>query len=115
MTAGVLARAARRQRLPELDWALLGSAVSLAVLGLLMVASASLHLGDRLGNPFHYVIRHALALGVGVALALWLGRLPLEAWERRSTTLYSRGLATRRTARCGGSASGRSTSRPRSS
>ena len=92
MTAGVLARAARRQRLPDLDWALLGAAVALAVLGLVMVASASLHLGDRLGHPFHYVIRHALALGVGVALALGLGRLPLEAWERRSTTLYFIGL-----------------------
>jgi cell division protein FtsW len=92
MTAGVLARAARQERLPDLDWALLGAAVALAVLGLVMVASASLHLGDRLGHPFHYVVRHALALGVGVALALGLGRLPLEAWERRSTTLYFIGL-----------------------
>lgn len=93
MTAGVASRALRRSRLPDLDWALLGAAIALAVLGLVMVASASLHLGDRAGNPFHFVIRHGLALGIGVVLGLFVSQVRLQDWQESGTRLYFVGLA----------------------
>jgi len=117
VTAGVASRAPRRSRLPDLDWPLLGATVALAVLGLVMVGSASLHLGDRAGNPFQYVIRHGLALGIGVLCGLFVSQIRLQDWQESGTRLYFVGLAlarhrprarhraTRRTARCAGSAS----------
>lgn len=93
MTAGVATRAPRRSRLPDLDWALLGAAVALAVLGLVMVASASLHLGDRSGSPFHFVVRHGLALGIGVLLGLFVSQIRLQDWQEAGTRLYFVGLA----------------------
>jgi len=93
MTAGVATRALRRTRLPDLDWPLLGAAVALAVFGLVMVASASLHLGDRFGHPFHYVIRHGLALGIGVMLGLFVFQIRLQDWQESGTRLYFVGLA----------------------
>ena len=93
MTAGVATRAPRRSRLPDLDWPLLGAAVALAVLGLVMVASASLHLGDRAGSPFHYVVRHGLALGLGVLLGLFVSQVRLQDWQESGTRLYFVGLA----------------------
>ena len=93
MTAGVATRAPRRSRLPDLDWLLLGAAVALAVLGLVMVASASLHLGDRAGSPFHYVVRHGLALGLGVLLGLFVSQVRLQDWQESGTRLYFVGLA----------------------
>ena len=92
MTAGVATRAPRRARLPDLDWPLLGAAVALAVLGLVMVASASLHLGDRVGSPFHYVIRHGLALAIGVLLGLFVSQVRLQDWQESGTRLYFVGL-----------------------
>ena len=93
MTAGVASRAPRRSRLPDLDWPLLGATVALAVLGLVMVGSASLHLGDRAGNPFHYVIRHGLALGIGVLCGLFVSQVRLQDWQESGTRLYFVGLA----------------------
>ena len=93
MTAGVATRAPRRGRLPDLDWLLLGATVALAIIGLVMVASASLHLGDRAGNPFHYVIRHGLALGIGVLLGLFVSQIRLQDWQESGTRLYFVGLA----------------------
>jgi len=92
VTAGVATRAPRRARLPDLDWPLLGAAVALAVLGLVMVASASLHLGDRVGSPFHYVIRHGLALAIGVLLGLFVSQVRLQDWQESGTRLYFVGL-----------------------
>jgi cell division protein FtsW len=93
MTANVASRALRRSRLPELDWPLLGAAAVLAVLGLIMVASASLHLGDRSGSPFHFAIRHGLALGIGVVLGLFVSQVRLQDWQEAGTRLYFVGLA----------------------
>jgi cell division protein FtsW len=67
--------------------------VALAVLGFVMVASASLHLGDRGGNPFHFVIRHGLALGIGVVLGLFVSQIRLQDWQEAGTRLYFVGLA----------------------
>ncbi|MEJ2577274.1 MAG: putative lipid II flippase FtsW, partial [Gammaproteobacteria bacterium] len=62
-------------------------------LGVVMVASASLHLGERSGSSFHYVARHLLALGLGGAAALVIAQLPTRWWARIGTPLYFAGLA----------------------
>jgi cell division protein FtsW len=76
--------------LPDLDYVLIGATLALLVLGLVMVASASLH---RVADaPFHYVIRHLIAMGLGLASALLLFRVSMEQWEKAGTTLYFVGL-----------------------
>ena len=92
MTAGVATRVVHRSRLPDLDWPLLGAAAALAIIGMVMVASASLHLGDRTGSPFHYVVRHGLALGIGVVAGLFVAQIRLQDWQESGTRLYFVGL-----------------------
>lgn len=70
------------------DPLLMGLVVTLLGLGVVMVASASLHLGARFGNPFHYVDRHLMALAIGVCAALVMWMIPLSWWERSSTAFY---------------------------
>ncbi|MES9966808.1 MAG: putative lipid II flippase FtsW [Sedimenticola sp.] len=76
--------------LPDIDYWLVGAAVVLLGLGLVMVASASLH---RIGDlPFYYVNRHLIAIGLGFAGVLLVSRIPMAQWEEWSTTLYFIGL-----------------------
>ncbi len=75
-------------RLPRLDYILLTSAGTLALLGLVMVVSASITIADReLGHPFYYAIRQAIFLLVGAGLGLLLFRLRLVLLERMGVTL----------------------------
>lgn len=87
-------RAARRETyVPRWDWPLLGSALALAVLGLVMVASSSISTADRLGAPLMYFNRQLIYVGLGMALAapaLWL---PLEAWRRAGPALLLLAIA----------------------
>ncbi len=77
-------------RLPELDYPLIGAAVALLGLGLVMVASASLH---RIGGaPFYFVLRHLIAIGIGLVAALALFQLPVKRLEKLGVTLYLFGL-----------------------
>ncbi|MET0085987.1 MAG: putative lipid II flippase FtsW [Sedimenticola sp.] len=76
--------------LPDIDYWLVGAAVVLLGLGLVMVASASLH---RIGDlPFYYVNRHLIAIGLGFVGVLLVSRIPMAQWEEWSTTLYFIGL-----------------------
>ncbi len=80
--------AAQRPGAP-IDWLLLGAVLTLLALGLVMVTSASLHLGERLaGQPFHYVYRHLFALGLGLGLAGLVAMIPIAAWERNGLWLF---------------------------
>jgi cell division protein FtsW len=83
-------RGARTAQAPRMDYLLLGAACVLVGLGLVMVASASLHKVP--GAPFHYVLRHLLALGLGGAALVLAARVPVAAWERMGTPLYFLGL-----------------------
>ncbi len=81
-------------RPPMLDYWLLGVALVAIGLGLVMVASASLNIADRLySNPFHFLVRHLIALGLGLTAALMLAGIPVTWWERSGTALYFLGLA----------------------
>ncbi len=83
--------AAAVQPLP-LDGVLLLAVATLLGIGLVMVASASMHLGAREGAAMRYVDRHllAMALGIGGAVLVWF--TPMGWWERASTWLYFLGL-----------------------
>jgi cell division protein FtsW len=89
--------AARRRlqgRLPELDYGLLLCAIAVTVFGFIMVASASLPVADNTyGSPFHFVIRHALALALAGVAALCCYAVPVRWWERAGLALFLVGLA----------------------
>ncbi len=77
-------------RLPALDYPLILAALALLGLGLVMVASASLH---RIPEaPFYYVERHLVALAIGLGGAVAMTLLPVAFWERSGIWLYFIGL-----------------------
>ena len=57
---------------------LLGVAITLAALGVVMVASSSIAIGS---SPFYYLIRHVVFLCVGMCLAYWVMRTELKTIE----------------------------------
>ncbi len=77
-------------RIPELDYALIGAALALLGLGLVMVASASLH---RIGGaPFYFVLRHLVAIGIGLVAALTIFQIPMSRLQKMGGALYLFGL-----------------------
>jgi cell division protein FtsW len=81
-------------RLPDLDYGLLVCAIAITGFGFVMVASASLPVADHtFGSPFHFVIRHALALGLALAAAMASYVVPVRWWERAGLMLFLVGLA----------------------
>lgn len=84
----------RQGRLPELDYGLLLCAMAITVFGFIMVASASLPVADSTyGSPFHFVIRHALALALALGAGLCCFAVPVRWWERAGLALFLIGLA----------------------
>jgi len=62
---------------------LLGASLALACLGVVMVASASIAIGEGLDvGPFHFLVRHVLYLAVGLGLAAWMMRTELKTVEQ---------------------------------
>jgi cell division protein FtsW len=79
-----------RPMVPDMDYVLILAASALLGLGLVMVASASLH---RIGEmPFYYFNRHMIALAIGLVAAVVITFIPMEQWERSGTWLYFLGL-----------------------
>lgn len=92
MTAMAHMRGGNEMRLPGFDSTLLAAVLALLGFGVVMVASASLHLSDRSGDSLRYLNRHLFALALG-ALAAWLVyRMPTRWWHKSSTALYFFGL-----------------------
>ena len=83
-----IAQQARRieagsSRLPRVDYWLLFSVAVLSLLGLVMVASASITFADRvIGHPFYFAIRQAIYIGCGVFAGLLLFKVRLADLER---------------------------------
>ncbi len=77
-------------RVPDLDYSLIGAALALLGLGLVMVASASLH---RIGGaPFYFVLRHLVAIGIGLTAALLIFYIPVERLQKMGAPLYLFGI-----------------------
>ncbi|WP_420064197.1 cell division protein FtsW [Pectobacterium colocasium] len=70
------------------DRTLLWLTLGLAVIGFVMVTSASMPVGQRLASdPFLFAKRDALYLGLAFGLSLVTLRIPMEIWQRYSPVL----------------------------
>ncbi len=66
---------------------------SLLLIGFVMVASASLHLGVKVtGSEFYYPIRQLMHMGLGLILGLFIAATPLRMWEKWGAWLFIVGL-----------------------
>jgi cell division protein FtsW len=75
----------RGNYLPPLDFTLIVAVAALLSIGLVMVASASMPVAERLGvGTFYFAIRQAIYLALGLALALLVLRVRMAVWERGS-------------------------------
>lgn len=92
MTAMARSRGVGDLRLPGVDAVLLAAVLVLLGFGIVMVASASMHLADHGGDTLRFVNRHLLALAIGAAAAWLVYRTPTDWWRRASTVLYFLGL-----------------------
>ena len=94
MSRQAVRQGASLNRVPRLDYLLLLTAIALASLGLVMVASASITLADRdLGQPFYFAIRQAIYVGIGVLLALPVYRVRMALLEQAVPVLLVAALA----------------------
>ncbi|WP_028484367.1 putative lipid II flippase FtsW [Thioalkalivibrio sp. ALE17] len=67
----------------HVDLPLLAVAATLLGIGLVMVASASMGLGERyFGNTWHFFQRQVIFAAIGLAVATFLWSVPLARWER---------------------------------
>lgn len=80
----------------SLDPALMWSAVLLAAIGLVMVYSASIAMAEAERftgfKPAYFLMRHALFLVVGLAVAAALFRVPVGVWQKASPWLFMGGI-----------------------
>lgn len=79
-------QATRRSELPgRYDRGVLLSALGIAALGVVMVASSSIPVADNQHiGPFYFLTRHLIFLALGLLLAIVAMRLELETVERHS-------------------------------
>ena len=79
-----------------LDEGLLWCALVLLAVGLVMVYSASVAMADAERftgfKPSYFLVRHAVYLGVGLALAFALFRVPVWLWQKASPWLFGLGI-----------------------
>ena len=72
---------------------LFGSVLLLLAFGLVMVSSASLHISEKaFGQPWHYTMRQAVFIGLGLFAALIVLRTRLVVWERTGPYLLMAGM-----------------------
>jgi cell division protein FtsW len=80
------------------DQALMWVVVALLCWGLVMVYSASIALPDnprfRNYTSTHFLLRHALAIGIGAVAALLAFQVPMSRWEKWSPWLFGLALLT---------------------
>jgi cell division protein FtsW len=75
------------------DPILLLTTLALMLFGYVMVASASLHLGDKLADDSFYFPRHQLIhIALGLLVGCTAASVRLETWRNQSMTLYFVGL-----------------------
>jgi len=66
-----------------LDKLMLTVAATLLLIGLIMIASASIDIAEaRNGNSFHYVTRHGIFILLGLVAALFVYQLPTQWWQQ---------------------------------
>jgi len=82
------ARSSGRPRRLALDPWLVGPVLALLLIGLVMVASASIGISEReLGEPFFYFQRQLFFVLIGLAAAVIGVSVPTRVWEQQSIWL----------------------------
>lgn len=75
------------------DSLLLTVSISLLLIGYVMVASASLHLGIKLtGDGFYYPVRQLIHIGLGLIFGGAVAAVPMKVWEENGPRLFLVGL-----------------------
>lgn len=77
----------------RMDHGLILSSLALLLIGLVMISSASVDVADvRNNNPFHYLIRHGVFVGMGLIAGLIAYQLPISWWQKSGWLLLSASL-----------------------
>jgi cell division protein FtsW len=83
----------RRRTQAPFDFPLLLVALGLLAFGMVMVSSASMTIGDTCcKDPFFFVHRHAIALGLALGAALAAFSVPIERWQSFGAWIFLFGI-----------------------
>ncbi|MCX7095208.1 MAG: putative lipid II flippase FtsW [Methylobacter sp.] len=75
------------------DPVLLSVSIGLLLIGYVMVASASLHLGIKMtGNGMYYPVRQLAHIGLGLVFGIGVAAVPMRVWEENGPKLFLAGL-----------------------
>ncbi|WP_340123114.1 putative lipid II flippase FtsW [Methylobacter svalbardensis] len=75
------------------DPVLLSVSISLLLIGYVMVASASLHLGIKMtGSGLYYPVRQLMHIGLGLIFGGLVAAVPMKVWEQNGPGLFIAGL-----------------------
>lgn len=75
------------------DPVLLSVSIGLLLIGYVMVASASLHLGIKMtGNGMYYPVRQLAHIGLGLVSGGVVASVPMRVWEENGPRLFLAGL-----------------------
>jgi cell division protein FtsW len=76
----------------EYDQLLVWAILSLALIGLVMVYSASITLADgpKYANysSNHFLVRHLISLGIATFVGFWVFKIPVKAWDKLAPYLF---------------------------
>jgi cell division protein FtsW len=76
----------------EYDQLLVWAILSLALIGLVMVYSASITLADgpKYANysSNHFLVRHLISLGIATFVSFWVFKIPVKAWDKLAPYLF---------------------------
>jgi cell division protein FtsW len=76
-----------------IDYFLLCICISLLIIGYVMVASSSLHLGEKIANSsMYYPVRQLMNIIIGVGVAIGVTFIPLKNWEKISAWMFIAGI-----------------------
>ena len=81
------------KKFAAIDKLLLTSVVGIVILGLVMVASASIDISEKqFGSPFHFLVRQMIFLFVALVIARFILRTPMEKIAAFSPNIFMLGL-----------------------
>jgi cell division protein FtsW len=82
-----------RSRMMDYDQLLVWAILSLALIGLVMVYSASITLADgpKYANysSNHFLVRHLISLGIATFVGFWVFKIPVKAWDKLAPYLFA--------------------------
>lgn len=81
------------KRVVAIDKALLGSVVGIVILGLIMVASASIDISEKqFGSPFHFLVRQMIFLFLALVIARFILKTPMAKIAAYSPNIFIVGI-----------------------